>query len=273
MKKVAIITGASSGIGKSTALQLQKDGYTVYGAARRKERMNDLESRGIKTIALDVTSEESMVNCISTIEKTEGRIDVLVNNAGYGNFASVEETPMEMAKAQYEVNVFGLGRMMQLVIPIMRRQKSGTIINISSIGGKMTTPFGGWYQSSKYAVESISDAARMEVNSFGIRVILIEPGLIESEWADIADSTVLKISGNGPYRESAVKMAEVSRKSYENPSPSTVVSDAISKALRSKNPKTRYVVGKQGKATLMIKGLLSDKAWDRMMIARAMDVK
>lgn len=270
-KKVAIVTGASAGIGKATALQLQKDGYTVYGAARRIEKMKYLETQGIKIISLDVTKEESMVKCIDTILKNEGRIDVLVNNAGYGNFATIEETPMDVVKSQYEVNVFGLGRMIQLVVPIMRKQGSGSIVNISSVGGKMTTPFGGWYQSTKHAVESISDGLRMEVKQFGIDVIVIEPGIIESEWADIADSTLKKYSGNGPYKSAASRMAGISKKSYENPSPAPVISDVISKALKSKKPKTRYVAGKQGRAVLTVKRLLSDRMWDNMMIRQIMD--
>ncbi len=265
MKKVALITGASSGIGKVTALQLQKDGYIVYGAARRTEKMKDIEAKGIKIVSVDVTSDESMKQCIETIVKEEGRLDVLINNAGYGNFGSIEDTPMEVARAQYEVNVFGLVRLSQLVIPHMRKNNFGKIVNISSIGGKLTSPFGGWYQSTKYAVESLSDAMRMELKQFGIDVIIIEPGLIESEWEGHASKALLELSNGGQYEQAAKKSVESTKKNYEKASPPTVISDAISKALKAGKPKTRYAVGHMAKASLSAKKMLSDRGFDKMI--------
>jgi len=271
MSKIAIVTGASSGIGKVTALQLQKDGYIVYGVARRMEKMNDIKSKGIKTIQLDLIDDNSMVNCINSILETEGRIDVLVNNAGYGNYGSVEETPVEIARAQYEVNVFGLARMCQLVIPHMRMQKSGKIINISSVGGKVTPPFGGWYASTKHALESLSDAMRMELKQFGIEVIIIEPGVTKTEFSSHAYSSILEISGNGAYKKTAVKAKKALESNGEKASPATVISETISKAIKANKPKSRYVCGYRAGITLTVKKLLSDKAFDKMLVKELMD--
>lgn len=271
MSKIAIVTGASSGIGKVTALQLQQDGYVVYGAARRVEEMNDLKVKGIKVISLDLTDDTSMVNCINTITKTEGKIDVLINNAGYGNYGSIEECPIETGRAQYEVNVFGLARMCQLVIPHMRAQKSGKIINVSSVGGKITSPFGGWYQSSKHAVESLSDAMRMELMQFGINVIVIEPGATKSEFSQHAYGSLLEISGSGPYKKSATKAKKALENVGKSASPSTVISDTISKAIKADKPKTRYACGHRAGTTLTARKWLSDKTFDKMIVKEFMD--
>ncbi|MDR1753516.1 MAG: SDR family NAD(P)-dependent oxidoreductase, partial [Eubacterium sp.] len=184
--RVALITGASSGIGYAAALEFQKKGFTVYGAARRIERMSGFQKKGIHTISLDVTNDESMVNCVNSIIEKEGRIDVLVNNAGYGSYGAIEDVPLDEARRQVEINVFGLARMIQLVVPKLREHKYGKIVNISSMGGKIWTPFGGWYHATKFAVEGFSDCLRMEVRPYGIDVIVVEPGGVASEWGNIA---------------------------------------------------------------------------------------
>ncbi len=196
MKKVALVTGASSGIGKESAKLLIENGFTVYGAARRVDKMKDLEQFGIKLLAMDVTVEESMVNGINQILETEKRIDVLINNAGYGSYGALEDVPISEAKYQFEVNIFGLARLTQLVLPSMRKQKSGKIINISSIGGKLGEPHGAWYHATKFAVEGLSDSIRMELKQFGIDVVIIEPGAIITEWNTIARENLIKVSGN-----------------------------------------------------------------------------
>ncbi|MGL5617202.1 MAG: SDR family NAD(P)-dependent oxidoreductase [Sarcina sp.] len=173
-KKVALITGASSGIGWETAIELKNKGYIVYGAARRVEKMKDLKNYGINIIELDVTNEQCMCNAVETIKKTEGSIDILVNNAGYGSYGAVEDVPMEEARRQIEVNIFGLARMTQLVVPMMRKNKFGKIVNISSMGGKVSTPFGAWYHATKYEVEGFLDCLRMELKPFGIDVIIFK---------------------------------------------------------------------------------------------------
>ena len=168
MKKVILLTGASSGIGYQTAESLAKEGHVVYGAARRTEKMETLKQFGVKPMYLNVTDEESIKSAIDTIIENEGRIDVLINNAGYGSYGAVEDVDISEAKMQFEVNLFGLARLVQLVLSHMRKQKSGRIINVSSMGGRLTTYFGAWYHATKYALEVFSDALRMEVADFGL---------------------------------------------------------------------------------------------------------
>ena len=181
-KKVALVTGSSSGIGYDAAIQLNEKGFTVYGAARRMDLLKTLVDKGINILSLDVTKGDSIHACIESIIAKEGRIDVLVNNAGYGSFGAVEDVPMAEARRQMEVNVFDLARMSQLVLPYMRKQKTGRIINITSIAEKVLTPFGGWYHATKFAVECLSDCMRMELKDKGIKVILVEPGGIKTDW-------------------------------------------------------------------------------------------
>src|ERR1700748_2769420 len=200
MKKVILITGASAGIGKEFAKELLKDGHIVYGAARRVEKMEDLRQLGVKVLAMDITDEASMVKGVETILKTEGKIDVLINNAGFGSYGAIEDVPISDARYQLEVNVFGGARLIQLVLPSMRKQHWGRIINISSIGGKITTPLGGWYHASKFALEGLSDSLRNEVKQFGIDVVVIEPGGVKSEWAGIAAENLRKVSGSTAYK-------------------------------------------------------------------------
>ena len=201
--KTALVTGASSGIGEATALQLAELGYTVYAAARRVERMSDLADRGIRTASVDVTDDPSMVALVQTIIADTGRIDVLVNNAGYGLYGALEDMPLEEARRQFEVNVFGLARLTQLVLPHMRAQRDGYIVNISSMGGRIWEPLGSWYHASKFAVEGLSDSLRVEVAEFGIKVVIIQPGSIRSEWSGIAADKLEATSANTPYAPQA----------------------------------------------------------------------
>lgn len=205
--KVALVTGASSGIGEAAALELAAAGFTVYGAARRVARMEHLKASGIHPIAMDVTDDQSMQAGVEQIIAEHGRLDVLVNNAGYGSYGAIEDVPVDEARAQLEVNVFGAARLTQLVLPQMRRQRSGTIVNITSMGGKITTPLGGWYHATKFALEALSDCLRMEVAPFGIDVVIIEPGGIKTEWSGIAADKVRAVSGSGPYATQANAVA------------------------------------------------------------------
>ena len=200
-KKVVLVTGASAGIGKSIVRQLLSDDWIVYGAARRVEKMADIQSEGAKTLLLDVTDEDSMQAAVKTMLDTEGHIDALVNNAGYGSYGALEDVPIIEAKRQFEVNVFGLIRLTQLVLPSMREARLGTIVNISSMGGRIWMPIGGWYHATKHAVEVLSDTLRMETRPFGIRVVVVQPGAIQSEWSGIAASTLLEHSKNSVYRD------------------------------------------------------------------------
>ena len=186
MTKIAFITGASSGIGEETANSLLVAGYTVYAGARRVDRMQPLAKAGAHLLALDVTDDASLTSAVETILRETGRIDVLVNNAGYGSYGALEDVPLEEARRQFDVNIFGLARLIQLVLPTMRAQRSGRIVNISSVGGKLGEPFGSWYHATKFALEGLSDSLRMELHQFGIGVIVIQPGAIISEWNGIA---------------------------------------------------------------------------------------
>jgi short-subunit dehydrogenase len=268
MKKTALITGASAGMGKEIAKLLAQNGFTVYGAARRVEKMEDLLSLGIKVIKMDVTDDDSIKNGISEIIKNEGRIDVLINNAGFGLYGAVEEVSMKDARYQLEVNVIGLARLCQLTIPHMRKQHSGKIVNITSIGGKIASPMGGWYHASKFAVEALSDNMRMELKPFGIDVIVIEPGGVKTEWGGIAMDNLVKTSGIGPYKNTAEKMNAMSKK-FESryPEPS-VISELVLKAITANKPKTRYHAGFMATPILLAKKILSDRQFDSMMMSQ-----
>ncbi|MES2556305.1 MAG: oxidoreductase [Bacteroidota bacterium] len=268
MKKVILITGASSGMGKVFARELAKEGHIVYGAARRVEMLADLHQYNVKTLPLDVTDDTSMQTCISEILQQEGRIDVLVNNAGYGSYGTIEDVSMEEAKRQMEVNVFGLARMTQLVLPGMRKQKSGRIINISSIGGKIATPFGAWYHASKFAVEGMSDALRIEVAPFGIDVVLIEPGGVKSEWADIAYQNLQKTTANTAYGEMAGKFKAAFEKTISKNAEPEVIAKLVSRAVNAGRPKTRYIGGYMAKPALFFRKWSSDRMMDRILLSQ-----
>lgn len=265
--KVALITGASSGIGKETAYKLQENGFIVYGAARRTEKMKDLSAKGIHIMVLDVTDEQSMVDCINQIVEKEGRIDVLVNNAGYGSYGAIEDVPLDEARHQFEVNIFGLARLTQLVLPYMRKNHYGKIVNISSMGGKIYTPFGGWYHATKHALEGFSDSLRLETRRFGIDVIVIEPGGIKTEWGIIAAENLKKTSGSGIYASAAGKSAENMAKMYRNNqlSDAKVIAKTIYKAVTVRHPKIRYAKGYMAKPSIFIRKWFGDRLFDSII--------
>ena len=205
-QKIILITGASSGIGYGTALQLARQGHRVYAAARRMELMEPLRAEGIITIRMDVTDKQSMSEAVQKILDMEGRIDVLVNNAGYGYFGAIENVTSEEAHRQMEVNVFGLAELCRLVLPAMRRQGYGRIINTSSIAGKLVMPFGGWYHVSKFSVEALSDALRIEMKPYGIDVVMIEPGGIKTDWGLIAARHLAESSTGTPYEKALIPL-------------------------------------------------------------------
>ncbi|MEI7308912.1 oxidoreductase [Pectobacterium carotovorum] len=265
--KVILVTGASSGIGEATALRLKASGHTVYAAARRIERMQKLAEADIRVLPLDVTDSVSVQTVVDTIIAECGRIDVVVNNAGYGSYGAVEEVSPEEGRAQFDVNVFGAVRLTQLVLPHMRAQRSGTVINITSMGGKIYTPLGAWYHGTKFALEAISDCLRLEVEPFGIDVVVIEPGGIKTEWADIAAAKLLDVSGHGAYAKQAEAMADsmVGESSRKRQSSPQVIADTIAQAVSARRPKTRYAVGFGAKPMICLRRLLSDRLFDRFM--------
>jgi len=265
--KTALVTGASSGIGEATALQLAELGYTVYAAARRVERMSDLADRGIRTRSVDVTDDPSMVALVEMIIPDTGRIDVLVNNAGYGSYGALEDMPIQEARRQFEVNVFGLARLIQLVLPQMRAQRDGYLVNVSSMGGRIWEPLGSWYHASKFAVEGLSDSLRVEVAEFGIKVVIIEPGSIRSEWSAIAADQLEATSANTPYARQAKVVGAVLRRVDRSQMASgpEVVAEAIAKAVQSAKPRTRYVVGGGARGILLAERILPDRGFDKFI--------
>lgn len=267
-----LITGCSSGIGHATAELLQARGYDVYATARRPEAITDLAERGCHTLALDVTSEESMSAAVAEIHRAAGGIDVLINNAGYSQSGAVESVPLAEVRAQFETNVFGLIRMCQLVLPGMRERGQGRIVNIGSMGGRLTFPGGGVYHATKYALEAISDALRFEVRGFGVEVILIEPGLITTGFGEVAAGSVERAGqdADGPYADFNRRVAKVTAEGYEGPMVKLgggpeKVAETIVKALTARRPKARYPVTPSAHMMIGQRRVTPDRVWDLMM--------
>jgi len=268
--RAVLITGCSTGIGRATAERLAKRGHTVYATARRPESIADLEKQGCKTLALDVTDEESMKAAVAAVEQAEGAVGALVNNAGYSQSGAVEDVPMEQVRRQFETNVFGLVRMCQLVLPGMRREGSGRIVNLSSMGGKLVFPGGGVYHATKHAVEAISDALRFEVRGFGIGVSIIEPGLIKTEFGHAAVSSMEGTTDDGPYASFNHEVAAKTAGAYEGSmsrlaaSPDAVAR-VVQRAIESRRPRPRYLVTAGARILLATRRMLPDRGWDAMM--------
>lgn len=271
-KRVALITGCSTGIGAATATRLAKGDWTVYATARRPETLAELADAGCETLALDVTNEELMTAAVDTVIARSGRIDALVNNAGYSQGGAAETLVLDDVRRQFETNVFGLLRMTQLVLPHMREQRSGRIINISSMGGRLVFPGGGAYHATKYAVEAFSDAMRFEVAGFGIKVIIIEPGLIRTNFENAA---VASIDGDadGPYAHFNARLATVTKQAYSGPMARLgggpdAVAKVIEKSLDARRPRIRYTVTPSASMSLAGRRMLGARGWDLAMGAR-----
>ena len=264
--KAVLITGCSSGIGRATAELMAAGGHRVYATARRLESIADLTERGCRTLALDVTDEESMRAAVAAVEKAEGAVGVLVNNAGYSQSGAVETLGMDDVRRQFETNVFGLIRMCQLVLPGMRSRRAGRIINLSSMGGKLTFPGGGAYHATKYAIEAISDALRFEVKGFGIDVVVIEPGLIKTRFSETAKATIDDGDG-GPYASFNEAVAAATVDAYQGPlsrlgGGPEAVARTIEKAVTAKRPRTRYPVTPSAWLLMGQRAVLTDRMWD-----------
>jgi len=266
-----LITGCSTGIGRATAERLASSGWKVYATARDVEKIGPLADRGCELLPLDVTDEASMRAAVEEVERREGAVGVLVNNAGYSQSGAVEEVSMEKVRRQFETNVFGLVRMCQLALPGMRRQGYGRIVNISSMGGRLTFPGGGHYHATKYAVEAISDALRFEVAGFGVEVTVIEPGLIRTSFADAATGSMDRPTGDpndNPYAGFSAAVAKATRDNYERGpilklggGPETVAA-TIERAITADRPRTRYAVTPSAHLFIWLRRLLPDRAWD-----------
>ncbi|SDN69336.1 oxidoreductase [Allokutzneria albata] len=268
---ICLVTGASSGIGHATALELLRAGHVVYAVARRLERMDDLREAGAHTMTVDITDEVATERVVRTILEEQHRIDVVVNNAGIAVHGAVEDVPLKRARELFEVNLFGAGRLTQLVLPSMRAQRSGTIVNISSVGGEIALPLGAWYYASKHALEAFSDSLRQEVGRFGIGVVVVQPGLIATEIQDGTAAELRELSGQGAYARLAEAMAartesgQAQRHKLSDPS---VVARAVLAAVTADRPKSRYAVGYLAKPLLWLNRLFSDRRFDKIATRR-----
>ncbi|HET9121151.1 MAG TPA: oxidoreductase [Solirubrobacterales bacterium] len=264
-----LITGCSTGIGRATAERLADQGYNVHATARRLESIDDLKTKGCKTHALDVTNESSMEAAVGEVEQ-DGPIGALVNNAGYSQSGAIETIPMSSVRKQFETNVFGLIRMCQLVLPGMRGAGSGRIVNLSSMGGRLTFPGGGIYHATKHAVEALSDALRFEVHGFGVDVVVIEPGLIVTDFGETAAASVDEVEDHGPYAQFNAVVAKATAEAYTGPmsrlgAGPDAVAQEIARAISANRPKTRSKVTASARMMMGTRRLLSDRMWDRVV--------
>ncbi len=270
--KAVLITGCSSGIGRATALRLVGSGSTVYATARDESTLAELEQAGARPLALDVTEETSMRSAVEAVVQAEGAVGVLINNAGYSQSGAIESVPMEAVRRQFETNVFGAVALTQLVLPGMREQRWGKIVNVSSMGGRLTFPGGGYYHASKHALEALSDALRFEVRGFGIDVIVIEPGLIVTDFGHAASATMSDLGDvqEDPYANFNSAVGTLTTDAYEGPmrrlggGPETVAK-AIERALSRRRAPTRVTVTPSAKITIAMRRVLGDRAWDAAM--------
>ena len=270
VSKAVLITGCSTGIGRATAERLARNGHTVFATARRVESVADLAQHGCTPLALDVCDESSMQAAVSAVEREHGAVGVLINNAGYGSEGPAEEVPMSEVRRQFETNVFGLLRLTQLVLPGMRRQRWGKVVNLSSMGGRMTLPGGGIYHATKYAVEALSDALRFEVRGFGVDVIIIEPGAIKTEFGNTAIARVEALGGSSDYAAFRDVLKQQIRGAYEGPMATfavgpEVVAKVIEQAITARRPRTRYVITLGARVLIGLRRLLPDRAFDAFL--------
>jgi NAD(P)-dependent dehydrogenase (short-subunit alcohol dehydrogenase family) len=273
--KAVLITGCSSGIGRATAMRLAGAGWTVYATARRPETLFELEAAGCRTLALDVTDEQSMQAVVAEIERAEGAVGVLINNAGYSQSGAIETVPLQAVRRQFETNVFGLVRLTQLVLPKMRTQRWGKIVNVGSMGGRLSFPGGGHYHATKHALEAISDALRFELRGFGIDVILLEPGLITTEFGEAATASMAdtELSGEDPYATFNTTVGAVTKGAYDGPmkllggGPDRVAK-VIERALKRRRPPARITITPSAKVTIAMRRVMPDRLWDAAMRAQ-----
>ncbi|HFU3985238.1 TPA: oxidoreductase [Streptococcus suis] len=267
-KKVILVTGASSGMGKMSAQDLIKAGHIVYCVARSVDKMQDLAQLGGHVLKMDVTSEADIEAVVKQIIDEQGRIDVLWNNAGYGLYGPVEELSMEKVQQQFEVNVYGVARLTQKVLPYMREKREGLIINTSSMGGKIYTPLGAWYHASKHAIEGYSDCLRMELKEFGIKVVVLEPGVIDTGFPQGVRDNFSFESQNGPYKRLVAAYIRAMENQTMKGSNPKVISNAVQKIINARNPKTRYLVGQSAHLLIGIRRIFGDRAYDSVMLSQ-----
>jgi NAD(P)-dependent dehydrogenase (short-subunit alcohol dehydrogenase family) len=271
--RAVLITGCSSGIGRATAVLLARSGWPVFASARRAGALTDLEALGCRALVLDVTDEQSMQRAVDTVVDAHGAVGVLVNNAGFSQSGAVETVPLEAARRQFDTNFFGPARLTQLVLPGMRAQRWGRVVNMSSMGGRLTFPGGGYYHASKYALEAMSDALRFEVAGFGIDVVLVEPGFIRTGFSDAAASSVdgTEPDHDDPYREFTAGVLASTRDVYDRGAMSRLagspddVARVVLEAITAARPRPRYPVAASARLLRTLRVLLPDRAWDALM--------
>ncbi|MFB6342418.1 SDR family NAD(P)-dependent oxidoreductase [Saccharicrinis sp. FJH62] len=274
MSKAFLITGCSSGIGRATAELLLKNGFVVYATARKPETITDLKNKGAVTLYLDVTNTESIKNVVAKIEKDEIQLYGLINNAGYGQMGPIEEITEEQAFNQMNTNVLGLASVTRHALPLIRKHQEGIIVNISSIAGKVSMPLSGWYCASKFAVEALSDALRLEVGQFGIKVITIEPGPIRTMFGETAYSSADHVPESSVYKSMINRLTgwskntlsdRVAGKPYD-------VANVIFKAVHKRNPRARYRVTLLAKSLFILRKYASDRLMD-FLFRKQMGIK
>ena len=269
--KAVLITGCSTGIGRATAERLAAKGWTVYATARKLEAIRDLGAKGCKILALDVCDDASMRAAVEAVEHAHGAVGVLVNNAGYGLEGCFEETPMPEIRRQFETNVFGLTRMCQLVLPGMRRQRWGRIVNLSSVGGTLTLPGGAFYHATKYAVEALSDAMRFELRDFGIDVVIVEPGPIRTRFGNTAIANVERVKqADSPYTTFNTAVAGKIHEAFEGwmavmAGTPDDVANAIERAITVSRPRTRYPITAAARVMMFLRRWLPDRSFDAFL--------
>lgn len=267
-KKVILVTGASSGMGKVTALDLIKVGYTVYAAARSVDKMQDLAEAGGHVIEMDISKESDAASAVERVLAEQGRIDVIWNNAGYGLYGPVEQIELDKARYQFEVNLFGLAAITQAVLPKMREQRSGLIINTSSMGGKIYTPLGAWYHATKHALEGWSDCLRIELKEFGINVVVLEPGLIDTGFYAGVQYHFDQDFVKGPYKRIVKALLNSGESGTMKGSDPSVISKTVQKIIRARKPNTRYLVGRMAKPLVGIRNLFGDRVYDKLILSQ-----
>jgi len=264
-----LVTGCSTGIGRAVVEDLLLQGHTVWATARRPDTLADLAERGAHVTALDVTDEASMSAAVAEVEAAHGSVGTLVNNAGFGEYGAVEEVEMDKVRAMFETNVFGLARMCQLVLPGMRRAGKGRIINIGSMGGRFTFPLGGYYHATKYAVEALTDALRMEVTAFGVDVALVEPGITRSSFVEkTTESDGMGGAPDSPYAALRASVSRSNAEAYTNRMMSVSaesVAQVVTSAVATDRPRTRYLLTPAAKVMAATHAVAGDRVWDRLM--------
>ncbi|MDH5230315.1 MAG: oxidoreductase [Gammaproteobacteria bacterium] len=267
-QSTALVTGASSGMGKAIAKQLLNDGLNVYVAARRLESMQDLADKGARLIKLDLSKASSIEQAVNAILSQQTHIDVLVNNAGHSVYGAVEDMPLSTARYLFEVNLFGLAHLSQLLLPSMRRHGGAKIINISSMGGAIYTPLGAWYHASKHALEAWSDCLRLELAEFGVKVVIVQPGIINTGLAHTLIESIMQISGSGDYQALARRVQQQTQQVYQahRSSPPQLVAKTVANIIKSKRVKHRYAVGKYAHLLIRLHQHLPTRWFDKLML-------